>query len=104
MARGGALQVRYSAGRVANAPGRDSCCGRRASTETYLADRPARRASSRTAAAGVVVLLVLAPAVVLAATHRRLVRVGRGVDRQVAVVGVLAGDLLQVAPGVPYGA
>jgi hypothetical protein len=64
-------------------------------------DRPARVGLSGAAAAGVVVLLVLAPAVELAAVHRAAARVGRGVDDEVLVVGVLARDLLQV---LPYGA
>src|SRR5918995_2579450 len=63
-------------------------------------DRPATVALTRTSAAGVVVLLVLAVAVELPAAHRRLLRVGRRVDEQVAVVGVLARDLLQVLPRV----
>src|SRR5918995_3786371 len=63
-----------------------------------LAGRPAGRVSSGTSAAWIGVLLVLAPAVELAAAHGRLAGMGRGVNLQVAVVGVLAGDLLQVLP------
>src|SRR5215204_2214629 len=63
-----------------------------------LADRPAGEASSRTSTARVGVLLILAPAVELAATHGLLAGMGCGVDRQVAVVGVLARDLLEVLP------
>src|SRR5919106_661816 len=68
-----------------------------------LAGRPAGRASSRTSAARVGVLLVLAPAVELAAAHSRFAGMGRSVDRQITVVGVLAGDLLQILPGVAKG-
>jgi hypothetical protein len=64
-------------------------------------DRSARVGLSGAAAAGVVVLLVLAPAVELAAVHRAAARVGGRVDDEVLVVGVLARDLLQV---LPYGA
>src|SRR5918993_846184 len=63
-----------------------------------LAGRPAGKASSRTSAARVGELLVLAPAVEFAAAHSRFARMGRGVDLKVAVVGVLAGDLLQILP------
>src|SRR5829696_613184 len=63
-----------------------------------LAGRPAGKESSRTSAAGVGVLLVLAPAVELAAGHGRSVRVSSLVDLQVAVVGVLAGELLEILP------
>src|SRR5215207_9556299 len=66
-------------------------------------DRPATAALTRTSAAGVVVLLVLAVAVELPAAHGRFLRVCRRVDQQVAVVGVLAGDLLQVLPRVAEG-
>src|SRR5215207_7345689 len=63
-------------------------------------DRPTTVALTRTSAAGVVVLLVLAVAVELPAAHRRLLRVGRRVEEQVAVVGVLARDLPQVLPRI----
>src|SRR5215207_4494430 len=66
-------------------------------------DRPATAALTRTSAAGVVVLLVLAVTVELPAAHGRLLRVGRRVHLQVAVVGVLARDLLQVLPRVAEG-
>src|ERR687893_57895 len=68
-----------------------------------LAGRPAGKASSWTSAARVGELLVLAGAVELAAAHGLFAWMGCGVDRQIAVVGVLAGDLLQVFPGVAQG-
>src|SRR5215213_6890182 len=66
--------------------------------ESYLSGRPAGGASSWTSAAGVVVLLVLPCAVELAASHGLFSGMGCGVNCQVAVVGVLAGDLLQEFP------